>query len=329
MHFFFSILTLSTILAPVYAWRNVAEVNREMVVIPPDDAHIQFVGVEYKTATKKLREFYNYPNTADPTKWEGMHKLLEKNNTVEAGAKTNILRVPFNFNQLFIENSTTPVNETELNNLVSVVEAIVKSRPGPSPFVAIVPEVVNGTQRLRDADELYQFWRIIAKKFLHNNHVVFDLGLPATPDRAIAADMSQEAIRAIRRAGARKQYIFVPTDMATLSDPLRFGIQDPSHRTLYEVDIDVVCGMPYIPYRGPHRRIKKKKERAPALVRPLNKWMENTKRRTVVRRVQTNEDCPFEVDKLFKRMAKRPDRWAGFLWKENRQHRYDLEPKPN
>lgn len=77
MHFFFSILTLSTILAPVYAWRNVAEVNREMVVIPPDDAHIQFVGVEYKTATKKLREFYNYPNTADPTKWEGMHKLLE------------------------------------------------------------------------------------------------------------------------------------------------------------------------------------------------------------------------------------------------------------
>lgn len=199
------------------------------------------------------------------------------------------------------------------------------SRAGPSPFVAIVPEVVNGTQRLRDADELYQFWRIIAKKFLHNNHVVFDLGLPATPDRAIAADMSQEAIRAIRRAGARRQYIFVPTDMATLSDPLRFGIQDPSHRTLYEVDINIVCGRPYIPYRGPHRRIKKKKERAPALIRPLNKWMEKTRRRTVVRRVQTDEDCPFEVDKLFKRMAKRPDRWAGFLWKENLHHRQDLK----
>ncbi|CAH0002568.1 unnamed protein product [Clonostachys byssicola] len=347
MHFSSSILTLSIILAPVYAaWRHIDPVKREMVVIPHDDAHVQFIGVEYQLATMNLSSFYNYPHTANRTEWEVMHKSLEKDDTIKEAAKANIFRVPFNFDQLFIEDSDTPVNETELDNLQSVVDKIVEknththttekdpvevvkeannkpvSKPGPSPYVVIVPEVVEGKRRLRDADKLYQFWRTIAKRFLDNNHVVFDLGLPATPDKAIAADMAQEAIRAIRRAGARRQYIFLPTDMKTLSDPLRFRIQDPSHRTLYEVDINVKCGNLHTPYRGPHRRVKKKKERAPALIRPLNKWIGKTKFRAIVRRVQTNQDCPLEVDKLFKRMKKRPDFWAGFLWIENSKDKY-------
>ncbi|VUC30198.1 unnamed protein product [Clonostachys rosea] len=316
MHFLSSILAFLTILAP-------GCLCKKRIVIPPDDAHIQFVGVEYETAAEKLPVLYNYPNTPNVTNWEEMHRLLD-NHTIQAGSKTNLFRIPFNFNQLFDRNSTNFVNETELNNLASVVEDIVKG-PGPAPFVAIVSEVVNGTKRLRDPDELYQFWRTIAKKFRTNNHVIFDLGLPATIDRSLAADLNQEAISAIRRAGARKQYIFLPTDMETLSDPLRLIIRDPSHRTLFEVDIDLVCGAKYKPYRGPHRRIKKHRWSHRALLIPLVKWMEKTKKRTIVRRVQTDKSCPDDVDKLFKHMEKRPDVWAGWLWKENKMDRPDLE----
>ncbi|CAH0045277.1 unnamed protein product [Clonostachys solani] len=315
MHLTSSVLALSAILAPIYAGK--------ITIIPPDDTNLEFVGVEYKTAAEKLPVLYNYPNTANITNWEEMHRLLD-NHTIQAGARTNIFRVPFNFNQLFIENSSRPVNETELNNLASVVETIVQG-PGPSPYVAIVPEVVNGTKRLKDPDELYQFWRVIGKKFQHSTHVIFDLGLPATANRALAADLSQEAIRAIRRAGARKQYIFLPTDMATLNDPLRLIIRDPSHRTIFEVDINLVCGATYRRYKGPHRRVKKKKWPHKALLFPLVKWAEKTKQRTVVRRVQTNRSCPDQVDKLLNYMAKRPDRWAGWLWKENKMDRPDME----
>ncbi|KAK0204881.1 glycoside hydrolase superfamily [Desarmillaria ectypa] len=159
------------------------------------------------------------------------------------GQGFNFFRLPFLLERL--APPATGITSTFNKDYLNLIKSTVEYATGKGAYIAIEPHnylIYNGAT-LTSTSNFQTFWANLAKEFVHNNHVIFDImNEPHDVDASVAFNMNQAAINGIRSTGATQLILVEGTSWTgawtwtTSGNSNYFGkINDPAHNTAIEM----------------------------------------------------------------------------------------------